>query len=112
MTEAMKRLSARCSAAPLTVVKRDGTPDRSRSSSAGAVALLVFLAAAARAGIVASGLGRLAHGFDPRTEALPQLAQVVHAPDGGGEVVQAPFAHAGRVVPVQGHGRRPAVALG
>src|SRR5512140_3848393 len=113
MTEAMKRLSARCSAAPLTVVKRDGSPDRSRSSSDRAVALLVFLAAAARAGIVASGLRRLAHRFEARTEAFPQLAKIVHAPDGGGKVVQTLLAHAGCTVRApHGHVRFTAVALG
>jgi hypothetical protein len=45
------------------------------------MALLVLLAAAAGAQVVAPGLWRLAHGFHPRAQALPELAQVVHRPD-------------------------------
>src|SRR6476660_287409 len=64
----------------------------------GTVALLVFLATAAGAGVVAAGRGFLEHGLDLRAQALPELAQVVHGPDGGAEIVQPLLAHARRAV--------------
>ena len=62
------------------------------------MALLVLLAAAAVARIVAARLGGLAQGFHTRAHALPQLAQVVHGPDGFAEGFHARLAGAGWAV--------------
>src|SRR6478609_1248879 len=62
------------------------------------VAFLVFFSAAAGAGVVAARRRFLADGLDPRPHAAPQLAQVVHGPDGGAEIVHPLLAHAGRAV--------------
>src|SRR5450759_1623556 len=60
-----------------------------------AAALLVFLAAAAWAGIVAAGRGCFVHGLNARAEVAPQFAQVIHSPEGVGIALQAFAADAG-----------------
>src|SRR5574337_1728622 len=64
----------------------------------GTTAFLVLLAAATGAGVVAAGLGALEEGLHARTQAAPELAQVVHGPDGLAEDLQALPAGTGRAV--------------
>src|SRR5690242_12608601 len=66
--------------------------------SAGTVALLILFSAAAGAGVVATRRRLLADRLDARPHAAPQLAQVVHGPDRGAEVVDPLLADARRAV--------------
>src|SRR5690606_16500747 len=79
----------------------------------GAAALLVFLAAAAGAGVVAPGLGAAQHLPDARAQALPDAVEVVHRPDGLAESLHALLAGAGwAVLGVHADGGRALVVLG
>src|SRR5690606_4101654 len=61
-------------------------------------ALLELLAAAARAGVVAPGLGAVDDGLHARAQAVPDAVQVVDGPDGFAEDLQPLLAGAGRAV--------------
>ena len=57
--------------------------------------LLVLLAATAVAQVVAPWRGNCAHGFNPWADGFPQLAQVVHGPDGFTKRIEPGDADAG-----------------
>ena len=77
------------------------------------MALFLLFATAAVAQVIAPRRGDGTHGFNPRTNGFPQLAQVVHGPDGFAKRVDPGDAGAGCALFAQGRNfRRGGVVFG